>query len=447
MSRLSAREIAEHAYAAGFRGQALTTAVAVALAESGGNPKARGDTTITDGTWGPSIGLWQIRSLRSDYGTGDERDAKANLDPATNARHAWSISDHGTNWTPWSAYTNGSYRRYLDTARAAAQQVAGGHSGGGGHSSGGGQSGGERSDGERRRRPARGDARPASDRIVLDLHELRELHTFFDRCADRVRHVRRVVADIERDLEPARAALTDTALAGLITQAFAFLQSPPMLPKAEERMDWHARFAERVRRLAERADGADGKWTRSDALRFATGMGRADRAERAVLEALIMGTIVRRRSDLRQHLHRDRDRDHEPRSGDGTPARVDVSGLRNGHVPASRLASVGDGEKLLEPVARAFRRMDAAARAAGLDLHVNSGYRSYAEQAQLYRDYQNGTGNLAAPPGRSTHGLGLSADINVTNPRVQAWLRENAAKYGFVNDVASEPWHWTYQHR
>jgi Lysozyme like domain/D-alanyl-D-alanine carboxypeptidase len=426
MSRLSAREIAEHAYAAGFRGQALTTAIAVALAESGGNPGARGDTTITDHTWGPSIGLWQIRSLRADYGTGHERDAKANLDPAINARHAWSISDHGTNWTPWSAYTNGSYRQYLDTARAAARQA--------------GRSG--QSEGERSRKPARDHGRAGADRIVLDLNELRELHTFFDRCADRVRHVRRAVADIERDLEPARSALKDTALAGLITQTFTFVQSPPALPKTEERMDWHARFAERVRRLAERADGDDGKWTRADALRFATGIGRADRAERAVLEALLLGPVVRRRGDLRHHLHRP-----ERDSHGGAPGRVDVSGLRNGHVPVSRLASVGDGEKLLGPVARQFRRMDAAARAAGLDLHVNSGYRTYAEQAQLYRDFQNGTGNPAAPPGRSTHGLGLSADINVTDPRVQAWLRKNAARYGFVNDVSSEPWHWTYRHR
>lgn len=90
MSTLSTAEIAEHAYAAGFRGKALTTAVAVAMAESGGNPKIKGDTTITDAKWGPSIGLWQIRSLRADYDTGRERDAKANLDPATNAKHALS---------------------------------------------------------------------------------------------------------------------------------------------------------------------------------------------------------------------------------------------------------------------------------------------------------------------------------------------------------------------
>jgi hypothetical protein len=429
VSDLSAREIAEYAYRAGFRGQALTTAVAVALAESGGNPGAKGDTTITNGTWGPSIGLWQIRSLRDDYGTGRERDAKANLNPATNARHAWSISGHGTTWTPWSAYTNGSYRQHLGVARTAAAAAGQGGKGG-------------QSDPPRRQGTRQDSGRRGTDRIVLDLQELRGLRTFFDTCADRVRHVRRSLATVERDLEPAKAALRDPALAGVITQTFAFLQSPSALPKTEERMDWHARFVERVRRLAERADGDDRKWTRADALRFATTIGRADRAERAVLEALILGTVVRRRADLRQHLNRDHDK--HPGSG-SPPAGADTSKLRNGYVPASKLAPVGDGEKLLAPAARQFRRMDAAARAAGLDLHVNSGYRGYAEQAQLYRDYQNGTGNLAAPPGRSTHGVGLSADIDVNNPKVLAWLRENAGKYGFVNDVPSEKWHWTYK--
>jgi lysozyme-like protein/D-alanyl-D-alanine carboxypeptidase-like protein len=397
VSTLSATRIAEYAHDAGFRGTALTTAVAVALAESGGKPKARGDTTITDGTWGPSIGLWQIRSLHEDRGTGGVRDAEANLDPATNARHAWSISDHGTNWQPWSAYTNGSYRAHLDTARAAAAKAE--------HNRGGG--------------PQRhGGSHSASDRIVLDLHELRDLERFFDHGADRVRHVRRTIADVERDIEPARAALAEPALAVLITQTFAYLQSSlSTLAKAEERMDWHARFAGRVRKLAERADGDDGKWGRADALRFATSMGRADRAERAVLEALVVGTVVRRRAGLAAHLV------HKGHAGQSGPVPVNTSNLRNGHVSAGKLSSVGDGEKLLGPAARQFNRMDAAAQTTGIDLHVNSGYRGYAEQAQLYTDYRNGTGNLAAPPGHSTHGLGLSTDINVTSAKTLSWLR------------------------
>jgi LAS superfamily LD-carboxypeptidase LdcB len=76
---------------------------------------------------------------------------------------------------------------------------------------------------------------------------------------------------------------------------------------------------------------------------------------------------------------------------------------------------------------------------------VNSGYRTYGEQAALYQAYRNGTGNLAAAPGRSTHGLGLSADIQVTDPGKLRWLRANAGRYGFVNDVPSEAWHWTWR--
>jgi hypothetical protein len=70
---------------------------------------------------------------------------------------------------------------------------------------------------------------------------------------------------------------------------------------------------------------------------------------------------------------------------------------------------------------------------------------TYAEQAAVYRAYLNGTGNLAAPPGHSTHGLGLSADIQVTDPATLRWLRAHAKTYGFVNDVPSEAWHWTWR--
>jgi peptidoglycan hydrolase-like protein with peptidoglycan-binding domain len=117
----------------------------------------------------------------------------------------------------------------------------------------------------------------------------------------------------------------------------------------------------------------------------------------------------------------------------------------NGRLPAGELVGVGDGERMYVPAAQAFGRMDAAATAAGHGLHVNSGYRTYAEQAALYQAYRNGTGNLAAPPGHSTHGLGLSADIQVTDPATLRWLRAHADAYGFVNDVPSEAWHWTWR--
>ena len=61
----------------------------------------------------------------------------------------------------------------------------------------------------------------------------------------------------------------------------------------------------------------------------------------------------------------------------------------NGRLPAGGLTGSGDGERICLPAGRAFHRLDAAT-AAGHDLHVNSGYRTYAEQAALYQGYQNG---------------------------------------------------------
>lgn len=111
-----------------------------------------------------------------------------------------------------------------------------------------------------------------------------------------------------------------------------------------------------------------------------------------------------------------------------------------------RQVRVGEVTVLLAPATRGWvREAGAAATAAGRDLPVSSGYRTYAEQAALYQDYLNGTGNLAAPPGHSTHGLGLSADIEVTDPATLRWLHAHAKTYGFVNDLPSEAWHWTWR--
>jgi hypothetical protein len=126
MAPLTDQQIAQYAYDAGFRGDALNTAVAVALAESGGDPSRLGDVGLENGTWGPSVGLWQIRSVNPGHGNATERaqrNAQANLDPATNAANAYAISHGGTNFGPWSTYTHGDYRRYLTRARTAAAAV------------------------------------------------------------------------------------------------------------------------------------------------------------------------------------------------------------------------------------------------------------------------------------------------------------------------------------
>ena len=105
---LSASEIADVAAAAGFdkSKDMLTTAVAVALAESSGRTAAVSST-------GCCHGLWQINTEVHPY-------SKAQMqDPAQNAAAAWSISKQGTTWKPWSAYTNKSYLMFMPTAKAA----------------------------------------------------------------------------------------------------------------------------------------------------------------------------------------------------------------------------------------------------------------------------------------------------------------------------------------
>ncbi len=130
------------------------------------------------------------------------------------------------------------------------------------------------------------------------------------------------------------------------------------------------------------------------------------------------------------------------------PAGETVTGYVNGQPRTITLGDIGNGKKARGDVAEKFNAMKAAAAAAGINLHVNSGFRTMAEQQHLYNLYKAGKGNLAAAPGYSNHQGGTSIDINMPggyNGATYAWLKANGGKYGFVNDVGGEPWHWTYK--
>ena len=105
MSALSASTIANLAAAAGFPSSIVPTAVAIALAESSGNPNA-----VNPSDPGGSYGLWQI-----NLGAHPEF-ANANLmDPQTNANAAFQVYlEQG--FGAWSTYTSGAYMRYLSAA-------------------------------------------------------------------------------------------------------------------------------------------------------------------------------------------------------------------------------------------------------------------------------------------------------------------------------------------
>lgn len=109
-------EIGAYAYTAGVKDIAnLTRAIAVAVAESGGNPNAHNTTAPDD-----SYGLWQI-NMRGDLGP--DRRSKLGIssdsqlfDPAINARAMFMISGGGKNWGAWSTF--GGLRFYAALPRA-----------------------------------------------------------------------------------------------------------------------------------------------------------------------------------------------------------------------------------------------------------------------------------------------------------------------------------------
>lgn len=116
-ANLTADQIKYFASQQGFTGNDLTTAVAVALAESGGN--AASHTVDSDDD---SYGLWQI-NMKGSLGPSrlkqfNLKNANELLDPNVNAKAAHIVFvEHG--WKAWGAYTNGSYKKFVTQAASA----------------------------------------------------------------------------------------------------------------------------------------------------------------------------------------------------------------------------------------------------------------------------------------------------------------------------------------
>jgi hypothetical protein len=99
-----------------------------------------------------------------------------------------------------------------------------------------------------------------------------------------------------------------------------------------------------------------------------------------------------------------------------------------------------DGEGIRPDVAAAYDRMSAAARRAGLDLIVVSGFRSDAEQAQLFARHPDP--RWVAPPGHSLHRCATELDLGPS--AAYGWLAANARRFGFVQRYSWEAWHYGY---
>ncbi len=100
------------------------------------------------------------------------------------------------------------------------------------------------------------------------------------------------------------------------------------------------------------------------------------------------------------------------------------------------------GKPMRPDVARAFDRMEAAARHDGVSLTINSAFRSDAEQARLFA--ANPDPKYVARSGESLHRYGTELDLGPSS--AYGWLSRNARRFGFIQRYSWEPWHYGYVH-
>lgn len=104
----------------GFNEKNAKIASAIAMCESAyakdgksyADADAIGDQALANDVWGYSYGLFQVRSLRAQAGTGEYRDETRLLKPRFNAKSARKIF-FNQGWRAWSVYQSGAYKAYL----------------------------------------------------------------------------------------------------------------------------------------------------------------------------------------------------------------------------------------------------------------------------------------------------------------------------------------------
>lgn len=128
--KLSASQIFSALLEGGFSRDQARTMTAIAQAESARDPGAIGDVALQNRTFGPSVGLFQIRTVKAETGKGTDRDIEhltGNVQAQVKA--ALHISNNGTNFRPWSTFTSGSFRKFLDTPLQAGVDLPAGSTG------------------------------------------------------------------------------------------------------------------------------------------------------------------------------------------------------------------------------------------------------------------------------------------------------------------------------
>ena len=129
------------------------------------------------------------------------------------------------------------------------------------------------------------------------------------------------------------------------------------------------------------------------------------------------------------------------------PVPSELEAYGNGRIPSGVLQPIGQGGHVLyAPAAEAWKAAVQAAAADGITLRITDSYRSYEQQVDLVeRKGLYSEGGYGAVPGTSNHGWGLAVDADVNDHATLSWLRTNAYRFGFVEAVPREPWHWEFR--
>ena len=146
---------------------------------------------------------------------------------------------------------------------------------------------------------------------------------------------------------------------------------------------------------------------------------------------------------------------------------LDASYNSDNMVKVNNTYSFGDNQMLTKETYDAFLDMWKAAKEENLNLIINSSYRSFEDQKEVYEYYKDTLGEeaankRAAKEGFSEHQTGMAIDIQTYGSRASTfeefdefkWLQENAYKYGFIlrypkdkeylTGYEYESWHYRY---
>lgn len=126
-----------------------------------------------------------------------------------------------------------------------------------------------------------------------------------------------------------------------------------------------------------------------------------------------------------------------------------------------------EGRKASKEILKKYQSMYLDAKKENIHLIINSGYRSYQSQEEVYNESANSNGedyadDYAAHPGFSEHQSGYAFDLGKLGVSLEefektdefTWLKNNAYKYGFIlrypkgkeniTGFKYESWHYRY---